>query len=148
MKIAVGYIRVSGYSQLSTARKYKHSFRRQAEAINEYAKRNGFEVIQYFFDCIKGETLFNGRPGGRLLSNYLGALKANGLTAKVVVEDMSRFARGVCVIEDPALSFMPVSASNLEALLEGQIRSSLAAFLNSTYKKQITDSLFANTAEN
>ncbi len=148
MKIAVGYIRVSGYPQLSTARKYKHSFRRQAEAINEYAKRNGFEVIQYFFDCIKGETMFNDRPGGRLLSDYLGALKANGLTAKVVVEDMSRFARGVCVIEDPTLSFMPVSASNLEALLEGQIRSSLAAFLNSTYKKQITDSLFANTAEN
>lgn len=55
MKIAVGYIRVSGYPQLSTARKYKHSFRRQAEAINEYAERNGFEVIQYFLTALKAK---------------------------------------------------------------------------------------------
>lgn len=145
MKLAVGYIRVSSYSQLSTARKYKHSFRRQAETINEYANRNEYEVIQYFFDCIKGETLFYDRPGGRLLSEYLEALKDNGLTAMVVVEDMSRFARGLCVVDDPRLSFMPVSASSLSQQFERNIESILSDFFVSSYKRQIAVNMFTNT---
>ena len=147
MKLAVGYIRVSGYPQLSTARKYKSSFSRQAEAINKYAEHNGFEVIQYFFDCIKGETLFNERLGGRLLSNYLKALEVNELTATVLVEDMSRFARDLCVVDDPTLSFMPVSACSIRPQLELKIELILRDFFASTHKKIITENLFTNTLE-
>jgi len=120
MGLAIGYIRVSGYPQLSTHRIYKHSFRRQAEAINQQAIRNGDEVIQFFFDCIKGETLFSKRPGGLMVINYLKMLKDNGLTANVFVEDMSRFARSVSVINDPDLNFFPASSSKLEEFIFGQ----------------------------
>jgi len=129
MKSAVGYIRVSSYGQLSTEKKYKHSFRRQSEAINEYAKKNKYEVIQFFFDCITGETPFDKRPGGLLLLQFLEILKKRGQASEVIVEDMSRFGRTVEVTNSiDRLPFTPISASEFEKVLEEEIFSILRVF--------------------
>jgi|DEB0MinimDraft_6_1074348.scaffolds.fasta_scaffold156042_1 hypothetical protein len=138
MKVAIGYIRVSSYGQLSTAKKRKTSFLRQAEAINQYAKENGYEVIQYFFDCITGKTPFGQRPGGSMLLKFLQALKDSNLTAEVIVEDMGRFARSLDVVTDSvyALPFEPLSASKLEKIMMNQIQSALAQFFLSTVQRK------------
>ena len=136
MKLAIGYIRVSSYGQLSTAKKYKHSFRRQAEAINQHAKENDYQVIQFFFDCITGESPFEQRLGGAMLLKFLQALKDSNLTAEVIVEDIGRFARSFDVITD-SLPFMPISTSNLEKVMMNQIGSALSEyFFNEFFSKQ------------
>ena len=134
MKLAIGYIRVSSYGQLSTVKKRKTSFLRQATAINQYAKENGYKVIQYFFDCITGETPFKQRPGGSMLLEFLQALNGSNFTAEVIVEDMGRFGRSLDVVTDSvhALPFEPLSASKLEKIMMNQMQSALAQFFLST----------------
>jgi len=74
----------------------KDSDKRQLEAIEAFAKRNGFTIVGTFSDdAISGEDDIASRPG---LSSMLDVLEANG-TSTVIVEDATRFARKVVTQE-------------------------------------------------
>ena len=70
---AVGYIRRSNLNEES-----KGSFHRQEAAIRDYAKRSGYEVVEFFRDGGKsGTTSIEERDG---LTALFARCKAEGIT--------------------------------------------------------------------
>lgn len=91
--MAFAYLRTSSAANVGDDR---DSQKRQRDAIERFAKRNGFVIIGEFSDeAVSGEEDIASRPG---FSALLDALEANG-TQIVIVEDASRFARKVLVQE-------------------------------------------------
>ena len=90
---AVAYLRTSSAANVGTG---KDSDQRQREAIGRYAKGNGFEIVQEFYDAaVSGADPIESRDGfGALLDRIEG----NGVRT-VLVEDASRFARDMMVQE-------------------------------------------------
>ncbi|MBU0584018.1 MAG: recombinase family protein [Alphaproteobacteria bacterium] len=91
MTTAVAYLRTSSRTNLDG-----DSAPRQRQAIEEYAKRHGLNVVKEFYDeAVKGADHIDTRPGFRHLLDYLAG---NG--AKVIlVENVSRFSRDLIVQE-------------------------------------------------
>lgn len=82
---AVGYIRRSNLNEES-----KGSFHRQEAAIRDYAKRSGYEVVEFFRDGGKsGTTSIEERDG---LTALFARCKAEGITV-AICQESGRLAR-------------------------------------------------------
>ena len=74
----------------------KDSDKRQRSAIEAYAKREKWEVVEEFYDAdVSGTDPIETRPG---FSALLDRIEGNGVRT-VLVEDASRFARQLIVQE-------------------------------------------------
>ena len=74
----------------------KDSEKRQRHAIEGFAKRGGFEIVAEFYDAaVSGADPIQDRPG---FAELLDRIEDNGVRT-VIVEDASRFARGLMAQE-------------------------------------------------
>ncbi|WP_216647066.1 recombinase family protein [Roseovarius sp. THAF27] len=74
----------------------KDSDKRQRAAIEAYAKANGYEIVQTFYDAaVSGADPIDSRPG---MQDLLDAVLSNG-TRTILVESPDRFARDAVVQE-------------------------------------------------
>jgi DNA invertase Pin-like site-specific DNA recombinase len=90
---AIAYLRTSSATNVGAD---KDSDNRQREAIQNFAKRVGLEIVEEFYDAdVSGADPIESRPGFCAL---LDRIEANGVRT-VVVEDASRFARQLIVQE-------------------------------------------------
>jgi DNA invertase Pin-like site-specific DNA recombinase len=88
---ALGYCRTSSATNVGAD---KDSEARQKVAIAAYAKRAGYEIIDWFYDAdVKGSDPVTERAGFRQM---LDRIAGNGVRT-VIVEDASRFARDLIV---------------------------------------------------
>ena len=111
---AVSYLRTSSATNVGTD---KGSDRRQRDAINSFAKRAGFEIVEEFYDPgVSGSDAIEGRLGFAAL---LDRIESNG-SRTVIVEDASRFARdlvtqelGILVLIDRGVTVLTSSGDDL-----------------------------------
>jgi DNA invertase Pin-like site-specific DNA recombinase len=90
---AVGYIRTSSATNVGAE---KDSDKRQRAAIEQYAKRAGLEIVEWFCDpAVSGADPIETRPG---FSALLSRIATNGVRT-IIVETASRFARDLMVQE-------------------------------------------------
>ena len=90
---AVAYLRTSSAANVSAD---KDSDKRQRAAIQGFAKRAGFEIVDEFYDPgVSGADPIQGRNG---FAQLLDRVENNGVRT-VIVEDASRFARELIVQE-------------------------------------------------
>ena len=90
---AFAYLRTSSAANIGED---KDSGRRQALAIEGFAKHTGIEIVGSFHDeAVRGSDPIETRPG---FAEMLEALEANG-TKTIIVETASRFARDLMVQE-------------------------------------------------
>lgn len=90
---AVAYCRTSSAANVGAD---KHSEVRQLEAIHGYARRTGTKIVAEFKDpAVSGADPIEVRPGFMALLDYIEAHAVR----LVVVEDASRFARSVVILE-------------------------------------------------
>ncbi|NKE75033.1 recombinase family protein [Ochrobactrum sp. MC-1LL] len=90
---AVAYLRTSSATNVGND---KDSDKRQLAAINRYAKANGFEIVDCFYDAaVSGADPIESRPGFTAL---LDRIEGN-VVRTVIVEDASRFARDLTTQE-------------------------------------------------
>ena len=91
MRTAYGYLRVSGRGQLRG-----DGFPRQIQAIREYAKKSGIQIVRTFEERgVSGAKDLDHRPA---LSSLIEALHADGVKA-VIVEKVDRLARDLLIQE-------------------------------------------------
>lgn len=84
---ALAYFRTSSAANVGAD---KDSEKRQRAAVDGFAKRAGFQVVDEFYDeAVSGKDPIEGRPGFKAL---LERIVGNGARV-VIVEDASRFAR-------------------------------------------------------
>jgi site-specific DNA recombinase len=83
---AFAYLRVSSKGQVSG-----HGFRRQAETINVFARKNRYAVRETFRDAFKGTEA--DRPE---FNRMVAAILANGVRT-ILVESLDRLARDVMI---------------------------------------------------
>ena len=92
-KTAVAYLHTSSAANVGAD---KDSEKRQREAITAFAKRVGYEIVDWFSDAaVSGEDEIGDRSG---FSAMLDRIEDNGVRV-VLVEDASRFARKVLTQE-------------------------------------------------
>ena len=90
---ALAYMRTSSAANVGAD---KDSDKRQRAAIEGYARRDGFEIVEWFNDpAVSGADPIDTRPGFKAL---LERIAGNGVRT-VIVEDASRFARTLMVQE-------------------------------------------------
>lgn len=90
---AIAYIRTSSAANVGPD---KDSDKRQRAAIDTFAKRMGFKVVDEFYDqAVSGADPIETRPG---FAAVLDRIESNGVRV-VIVEDASRFARHVLTQE-------------------------------------------------
>jgi DNA invertase Pin-like site-specific DNA recombinase len=90
---ALAYLRTSSAANIGTD---KDSDKRQREAIESWARRNGFAVVGEFYDAaVSGADPIETRPG---FAQMLDRIEGNGVRT-VIVEDASRFARDLITQE-------------------------------------------------
>jgi DNA invertase Pin-like site-specific DNA recombinase len=90
---AVAYLRTSSAANVGAD---KDSERRQQEAIDAFAERAGYEVVDTYYDAaVSGADAVTERPG---FSAMLERLLSNGVRT-ILVETASRFARDLMVQE-------------------------------------------------
>lgn len=90
---AVAYLRTSSETNVGLD---KDSARRQREAIQDFARRNGYEIVDEFSDDgVKGSDPVDCRPG---FAAMMACLAGNGVRT-IIVETASRFARDLIVQE-------------------------------------------------
>jgi DNA invertase Pin-like site-specific DNA recombinase len=90
---AVAYLRTSSAANVGAD---KDSERRQREAIQGFARRAGYEVVQWFYDAaVSGADHIAARAG---FAAMLKRIEGNGVRT-VLVETASRFARDLMVQE-------------------------------------------------
>ncbi len=79
------------YARISTDRQNREGdgLRSQTTTCQEFAKREGLEVIEVFSDVMSGK--FAARPGMEAMLGFLRAHKGEKLT--VIIDDISRLAR-------------------------------------------------------
>jgi DNA invertase Pin-like site-specific DNA recombinase len=122
---ALAYLRTSSAANVGAD---KDSETRQRVAIEAFAKRAGYEVVQTFYDdAVSGADLIEERPG---FSALLNRIEGNGVRT-VIVEDATRFARTVLVQELAILALQArdvrVLASNGDNLTETDDEFKVAA---------------------
>ncbi len=92
-RLAVGYLRTSSATNIGED---KDSEKRQRANIERFAKRQGFEVVEWFRDpAVSGDDAVEDRPGFMAM---LDRIEGNGVRL-VLVDDASRFARKMVVAE-------------------------------------------------
>ena len=90
---ALAYLRTSSAANVGAD---KDSDKRQRTAIASFAKHNGFELVDEFYDPgVSGADPIETRPG---FSALLDQIEGNG-SRIVIVEDASRFARDLVTQE-------------------------------------------------
>jgi len=90
---AVAYMRTSSAANVGADR---DSEKRQRSAIEAFAKRAAFQVVEWFYDpAVSGADPIESRPGFAAL---LDQIEGNGVRI-VLVEDASRFARDLVTQE-------------------------------------------------
>ncbi|EFI51321.1 Resolvase domain protein [Afipia sp. 1NLS2] len=90
---AISYLRTSSATNVGVD---KDSDKRQRSAIQAFAKRQGIEIVEEFYDAdVSGADPIETRPG---FSALLDRIEENGVRT-VIVEDVSRFARQLVVQE-------------------------------------------------
>ncbi len=90
---ALAYLRTSSAANVGAD---KDSETRQRVAINAFAARSGYEVVESFYDAdVKGADHVSDRPG---FSAMLERIAGNGVRT-IIVETASRFARDLIVQE-------------------------------------------------
>jgi DNA invertase Pin-like site-specific DNA recombinase len=90
---AVAYLRTSSAANVGAD---KDSDKRQRVAIQAFARRAGFEIVDEFYDPgVSGADPIQGRNG---FARLLDRVENNGVRT-VIVEDASRFARELIVQE-------------------------------------------------
>jgi len=105
----VAYLRTSSAANVGAD---KDSDQRQRESIAGYAKSNGFEIVQEFYDAaVSGADPIESRDG---FSALLDRIESNGVRT-VLVEDASRFARDMLVQEMGVLALKERSVRVLTA---------------------------------
>jgi DNA invertase Pin-like site-specific DNA recombinase len=111
---AVAYLRTSSATNVGEG---KDSDKRQRAAINEYAKRAGYDLVDEFYDpAINGDDEIVQRRGFAAL---LDRIESNGVRT-VIVEDVSRFARklltqelGIIALAQRGVTVLTVSGDDL-----------------------------------
>src|SRR5215472_14253117 len=92
-KKAIGYIRTSSATNVGEG---KDSDRRQRVAIERFAKRAGYDIVDWFDDAaVSGADPIDARPG---FSAALARIAGNGAKT-IIVETANRFARDLMVQE-------------------------------------------------
>jgi DNA invertase Pin-like site-specific DNA recombinase len=92
-KQAIGYIRTSSATNVGEG---KDSDRRQRVAIERFAKRAGYDIVEWFDDAaVSGADPIDARPG---FSAALARIAGNGAKT-IIVETANRFARDLMVQE-------------------------------------------------
>jgi DNA invertase Pin-like site-specific DNA recombinase len=90
---ALAYVRTSSAANVGTD---KDSETRQRVAIEGFAKRTGYEVVDWFADpAVSGADAIEARPS---FSTILARIAGNGVST-IIVETASRFARDLIVQE-------------------------------------------------
>jgi len=90
---AVAYLRTSSAANVGAD---KDSERRQREAIQGFARRAGYEIVDEFYDAaVSGADAIDARAG---LAAMLKRIEGNGVRT-IIVETASRFARDLMVQE-------------------------------------------------
>jgi DNA invertase Pin-like site-specific DNA recombinase len=90
---AVAYLRTSSAANVGAD---KDSERRQREAVQGFARRAGYEVVEWFYDAaVSGADHIASRAG---FAAMLKRIEGNGVRT-VLVETASRFARDLMVQE-------------------------------------------------
>ena len=113
---AVAYLRTSSAANVGDD---KDSESRQRKAIEAYAKRAGFDIVDSFYDAaVSGTDAIQARPGFAAL---LDRIDGNGVRT-VIVEDASRFARhliaqelGIALLSTRAVRLLTAGGDDLTA---------------------------------
>jgi DNA invertase Pin-like site-specific DNA recombinase len=93
MPHAIAYYRTSSATNVGED---KDSLARQRVAVEAFAKRDGFEIVDSFYDAaVSGADALDARPG---FAKALKRIAANGVRT-IIVETASRFARDLIVAE-------------------------------------------------
>jgi len=95
----------------------KDSLKRQAVAVEGFAKRSGYQVVETFYDAaVSGVDAIEERPG---FADLLDRIEANGVRT-VIVEDVSRFARdnyahvvGLALLRERGVTLLTADGHNL-----------------------------------
>lgn len=86
---AIAYLRTSSAANVGAD---KDSEKRQRQAVEGFAKRAGYDLVGEFYDAaVSGADAIETRAGFAAL---LDRIEGNGVRT-VIVEDASRFARGL-----------------------------------------------------
>jgi len=132
---AVAYYRTSSAGNVGAD---KDSEKRQRDAVHAYAKANGFEIVQEYYDAaVSGSDPIDQRDGFcAMLSSMLG----NGATV-ILIENASRFARDLAVqltghdlLKTQGITLLPVDAPDYftnetpTAVLVRQILGAISQF--------------------
>jgi DNA invertase Pin-like site-specific DNA recombinase len=135
MKTAVAYLRTSSAANVGTE---KDSDKRQRAAIEAYAKRAGFAIVDEYYDkAVSGADPIDQRRGFR---EMLQRLAANGAKT-IIVESPDRFARDLAVqlaghdmLKGLGIAIIPASAPDFftedtpTAVLVRQVLGAIAQF--------------------
>jgi DNA invertase Pin-like site-specific DNA recombinase len=90
---AIAYYRTSSAANVGTD---KDSLARQRSAVEAYAKRAGYEIVEGYYDpAVSGADALDARPG---FAEALKRIASNGVRT-IIVETASRFARDLIVAE-------------------------------------------------
>jgi DNA invertase Pin-like site-specific DNA recombinase len=111
---AVAYLRTSSATNVGQD---KDSERRQRIAVERFAKRAGYHLVDWFYDAaVSGGDDIKARPGFAAL---LDRIEANGIRV-VIIEDASRFARklltqelGIIALAERGVSVVTTSGDDL-----------------------------------
>jgi len=111
---AVAYFRTSSAANVGED---KDSLKRQRQAVEGFAKRSGYQVVETFRDdAVSGADGIEDRPGFAAL---LDKIEANGVRT-VIVEDVSRFARdnyahvvGLALLRERGVTLLTADGHNL-----------------------------------
>jgi len=88
---AVAYFRTSSATNVGEG---KDSLKRQREAVESFAKHNGYQVVESYYDAaVSGADRIDQREGFTALLAYI---RSNGAKT-ILVENASRFARDLTV---------------------------------------------------
>jgi DNA invertase Pin-like site-specific DNA recombinase len=132
---AVAYLRTSSAANVGAD---KDSDKRQREAIEAFARRAGFTLVDEFYDAaVSGADAIDQRPG---FVEMLQHLAANGAKT-IIVESPDRFARDLAVqlaghdmLKGLGISIIPASAPDFftedtpTAVLVRQVLGAIAQF--------------------
>src|SRR6478609_893485 len=111
---AIAYLRTSSDTNVGAD---KDSDKRQRSKIEAYAKRNGYVIVDEFYDAdMNGDDALTARPGFVALVDRIAD---NGVRT-VIVEDVTRFARklttqeqGIAFLMSLGVTLLTSSGENL-----------------------------------
>ncbi len=132
---AVGYLRTSSATNVGQD---KDSDKRQRSAILAFAKANGFDVVDWYYDAaVSGADPVDARPG---FAEMLVRLSTNGVKT-IIVESPDRFARDLIVqltghdlLKGMGIALIPTTAPDFftddtpTAVLVRQVLGAIAQF--------------------